>query len=303
MRKVIGIDIGGTNIRLGVVDEKLHLSHFEKSSSAFLREPDSSEKLVDFLRNYMERYALTDIEAIRIGVPSMVDRDRDYVYRAPNLGGLVELKLATLLREALHLPVAVDRDVNHLLLYDIHELGLDPKRTKTILGFYIGTGLGNPIWLNAEIFRGKHGVAGELAHIPLYGEDIACPCGGKGCVEMLASGRALERIQQRYFPDTSIGDVFTLHRDTEPIRHFIETLSYPLATEITLLDPDLIVLSSGVVGMNDFPKEQLIKEVTKRVKHPVPAEDLEYIFPETGHENGVIGAAIARFFYDEESEK
>lgn len=303
MRRVIGIDIGGTNIRLGVVDEKLHLSHFEKSSSAFLREPDSSEKLVDFLRNYMERYALTDIEAIRIGVPSMVDRDRDYVYRAPNLGGLVELKLATLLREALHLPVAVDRDVNHLLLYDIHELGLDPKRTKTILGFYIGTGLGNPIWLNGEIFRGKHGVAGELAHIPLYGEDIACPCGGKGCVEMLASGRALERIQQRYFPDTSIGDVFTLHRDTEPIRHFIETLSYPLATEITLLDPNLIVLSSGVVGMNDFPKEQLIKEVTKRVKHPVPAEDLEYIFPETGHENGVIGAAIARFFYDEESEK
>ena len=303
MRKVIGIDIGGTNIRLGVVDEKLHLSHFEKSSSAFLREPDSSEKLVDFLRSYMERYALTDIEAIRIGVPSMVDRDRDYVYRAPNLGGLVELKLATLLREALHLPVAVDRDVNHLLLYDIHELGLDPKRTKTILGFYIGTGLGNPIWLNGEIFRGKHGVAGELAHIPLYGEDIACPCGGKGCVEMLASGRALERIQQRYFPDTSIGDVFSLHRDTEPIRRFIETLSYPLATEITLLDPDLIVLSSGVVGMNDFPKDQLIKEVTKRVKHPVPAEDLEYIFPETGHENGVIGAAIARFFYDEESEK
>ena len=300
MRKVVGVDIGGTNIRIGVVDEELHLSHFEKTSSAFLRDTDSSQKLVGYLQSYLERYALTDIEAIRIGVPSMVGRDRDYVYRAPNLGGLVEVKLATLLSNALHLSVAVDRDVNHLLLYDIHELALDKKREKTILGFYIGTGLGNPIWLNGKIYRGKHGVAGELAHIPLYGQDIPCPCGGRGCVEMLASGRALERLQQRHFPDTPIEEIFTYHGDSEPIQHFIETLSYPLATEITIIDPDLIVLSSGVVGMNNFPKNRLIEEVKKRVKHPVPAEDLEYIFPETGHENGVIGAAIERFFYEEE---
>ena len=83
------------------------------------------------------------------------------------------------LRKALGLPVYIEKDVNLLLLYDIHHLHLDPS--KSILGFYVGTGFGNALYLNGDFYTGKNGATGELGHIPLYGLDKRCNCGNLGC--------------------------------------------------------------------------------------------------------------------------
>ncbi|SHH53441.1 allose kinase [Anaerosphaera aminiphila DSM 21120] len=295
MDKIIAIDIGGTNLRIGTVYKNLKVENFYKTSSYFLREEGSHVELVKLIKNYIEEQKLTDITAISIGIPSMVSKDRKFVFRAPNLKGLVNINLADYLQGELNLKVALDRDVNYLLIHDIDKYGLDEKKEKTILGFYIGTGLGNPVYINGKIYRGKNGVAGELAHTPIRGLEEVCPCGNVGCVEIVASGKALENIREEHFKDTPFEEIFTRHSNTDEIKEFITLLSYPLATEITVLDPDLIVLSSGVISMKDFPRQMLIEEIKKRTKHPYPAENLEYIFTENSHENGVIGGAISLF--------
>ena len=193
------------------------------------------------------------MDAVTIGVPSMVDRTRSIVLGS-QFKGVGNVNLAEFLQNKLGYKVIVDRDVNYLLIHDIYKYDLDPEKNRTILGFYIGTGLGNPIYIHGNIYRGKNGVAGELAHTPLYGLKEMCPCGNEGCVEVVASGKALEKIKNKHFPGTPMGEVFLRHGDTKEIAHFIELLSYPIATEITILDPDYVLFPVVLYPWKDFRK-------------------------------------------------
>ena len=113
----------------------------------------------------MKRYNAADsIKAVAIGLPSMVSKDKKTVISTPNLKGLIIYRSEIRSAKKLGIPVYVDRDVNFLLQNDIVTLGL-PKDS-TVLGFYIGTGFGNAIYLNGSFYCGRNGAAGELGHIP-----------------------------------------------------------------------------------------------------------------------------------------
>ncbi len=133
MKKVIGIDIGGTNLRFGVVDHNGNLEHFEKKSSGSLVSDNAVENLKNEILRYMDTYQLNKEElAITIGVPSAVSKDKSFIYSSPNLKGLENMDLGHLLRDALQMPVFVDRDVNYLLMNDIKNFDIDPDRDKTV---------------------------------------------------------------------------------------------------------------------------------------------------------------------------
>lgn len=296
MKKVIGIDIGGTNLRFGVVDHNGNLEHFEKKSSGSLVSDNAVENLKNEILRYMDTYQLNKEElAITIGVPSAVSKDKSFIYSSPNLKGLENMDLGHLLRDALQMPVFVDRDVNYLLMNDIKNFDIDPDRDKTILGMYLGTGFGNAVYINGSLHCGKHGVAGELGHIPLRGAHGQCGCGGKECSELHCSGKHLQEIRAEYFPDTVIDDIFTKHGDDPVIQEYIDILSYPISTEITILDPDYVLMAGGVMIMKDFPMERLLEQIRIRCRHPYPAEDIQFIFPEHTQTSGVIGGALAYF--------
>ena len=111
-------------------------------------------------------------------------------------------------------------------------------------------------------------------------------------METRVSGRYLRQLTEKAFPGCFIGDVFCEHGDSEEIAQFIRDTAIPIATEVTLLDPDCVILGSGVFAMKGFPMERLMDEVRRRVRHPLPAEDLHFVVAEDSQTAGVLGGAV-----------
>lgn len=287
---VIGIDIGGTNFRIGMVSQDGKMENFERKSSSVLTNGDPVDSLTNEIQSYLsENHASDQVKAVAIGLPSIVSKDKTFIYSTPNLKGFDNIDLANPLSQRLGMPVFVDRDVNFLLQYDINQCKLDKKNT--ILGFYIGTGFGNSIYIEGKFYSGKNGVAGELGHVPMYGLNDACSCGNIGCAEVRCSGKYLEKLTKESFPETDIQDVFRMHADDERIIRYVKDLAIPIATEVNILDPDCIVIAGGVVFMNGFPKDILIDEIKRRLRKPYPCENIEIVFSEHTQQSGVFGSS------------
>lgn len=291
--KVLGVDIGGTNIRMGLVDGSYTLTGFERQSTQALLAENAVDHLVGAIRDYLSRTpGAEDVAAVSVGVPGQVGRDKSYVYSVPKVHGLQNTDLGARLSAGLGLPAYVAHDVDFLLTHDIRTMALDPERKRTILGFYVGTGFGNVLYLNGSIHAGKHGVAGELGHVPLYGVEDACSCGAVGCVETRCCGQFLADLAAREFPDCHIGEIFTRHGSDPRIVNFVKDCAIPIATEITILDPDYVLLGGGVITMPDFPLRLLEDEIRFRSRHPLPAEDIHFVYASDSQANGVIGGAM-----------
>lgn len=287
----IGIDIGGTNFRIGAVDAGGAVSCFERHSSDLFRAGDAAGVLAHVLLGYRERHGLRGrIAGVGVGVPAVVSRDKQVVRSAPNLPGFDALALPKILSEAVCLPVFLDRDVNLLLRSDMRALVLD--RQTTVLGFYVGTGFGNALYLDGRFYAGKNGAAGELGHIPLLGFSVTCACGNVGCCEVRCSGRALEHLVKRLFPETPVQRAFVDHPGHPALLRFARELAVPIATEINILDPDCAVLSGGVLEMPGFPKSELLDAVTSHVRKPYPATGLDLRFSPADAMRGVRGGGL-----------
>ncbi len=287
---VIGIDIGGTNFRMGMVTKDGELSNFIKMPSSTLSTGQVINTLAERISDYINQFdAQEDVEAVAIGIPSIVSKDKKILYSTPNLGGLDNINIPDPLSALLGVPVFIDRDVNFLLQYDIGHLNLNSG--KTILGFYVGTGLGNAIYIEGKFYGGKNGVAGELGHIPMYGLTQRCTCGNRGCSEVICSGRHLEELVKEHFPETDISNAFKEHGDHELITQYVRDLAIPISTEINILDPDHIVIGGGVISMNGFPKAVLVDAIYKSTRKPYPAENLQIVFSEHTPQSGVVGSA------------
>lgn len=290
--KVLGIDIGGTNLRMGLVDRQGRVEGLQVQPSSALLAGEPLDALYGSIEAYCRQQESTPL-AVAIGLPSSISRDRQRVYSTPNLPGFDDLEIPGPLSARLGLPVFLERDVNFLLQWDIHQCGL--QGLENILGFYVGTGFGNAIYLNGRFYLGKNGVAGELGHIPFYGVEEACPCGNTGYAEVRCSGRALQKLAARYYPGEEMGQLFLRHGQEAPLRQFIQELALPVATEVTLLDPDAVILAGGVVAMPGFPKKMLLDEILHRVRKPYPAQGLRVLFPEHSKRSGVAGAGLYAF--------
>lgn len=292
--RVIGVDIGGTNFRIGMVSQSKELIDFERKSSAVLAGGNAVENLAKQIKLYIAGRRESDkVRAVSIGFPSIVSKDKTTLYNTPNIPGLDQINLKAPLEKALGVPVFIDRDVNFLLQNDMEQLGLDPSQT--ILGFYIGTGFGNAIYLNGAFYSGRNGVAGELGHVPLYGVDDLCTCGNRGCVETRSSGRYLVHLLGTHFPDTEIDEVFVRHGEDPLILRYVQDLALPIAMEINILDPDVSVIAGGVTAMAGFPRELLAAAVKQHARKPYPEENLRLLFTEHTQQSGVLGGASFAF--------
>lgn len=286
----IGIDVGGTNFRIGTLNSDGEILFFEKNSSRIFDEGDVTEIMAAEIGKYMLRCQTGDrVRAVAVGIPSLVSRDKRRVISTPNLRGFDNLDFADGLEKRLGIPVYLDRDVNFLLQNDIAALGLDKR--KTILGFYVGTGFGNAIYINGSFYSGKNGAAGELGHIPLFGITERCTCGNAGCCETRCSGRYLEQLCEKYFRSTPVRNVFKEHPNSPILKEYVRNLAVPIAAEINILDPDYAVLAGGVLFMEDFPKDILLSSVREKLRKPYPFENIDLRFSVHTQQSGVFGGA------------
>ncbi len=289
---ILGIDVGGTNIRAGLVDESYQLTEFVIESSAqIVDKQDATDNLTEFVKNYLKAHAREKkVIGISIGFPSTIDKARKTVLSTPNIKGLDNVEVVDVLEEKLGISTFIDKDVNMLMLCDMYN-GSIPDNGVTV-GFYLGTGLGNAICIDGELLIGKNGASAELGHIPSRDVDGICGCGNKSCVELFASGKQLKYLCDTHFPDSFIGDIFKEHAQDLVIKKFIHDLAIPVATEINILDPDYIIIGGGLPQMDGFPKKQLEDAIHEFARKPYPEQNLSFSYSEPLQENGVIGAGI-----------
>ena len=164
-----------------------------------------------------------------------------------------------------------------------------------VCGVYFGTGIGNSIYINNEFISGKHGTAGELGHIPVYGNNKICGCGNIGCIESKASGKALQYINDKKYKNDNISEIFNHYNEDEELKDFIDVLSMAVATELNILDPDVFIFGGGLQDMNNFPRKELEECIYKHSRKPYPGKDITILYTGNTQKSGVIGGGIYAF--------
>ena len=285
-RYIIGMDIGGTNLRVGAVDEEGNARNFKKLPvKQILNSSDVMGDLAAFLKDYMQDL---EVEALCLGFPATLDKKRRVVLQAPNIPYMENLPVADKLSALLGLPVFIERDVNLCMCYDMAKYNVPPEGVAC--GFYFGTGIGNAIFIDGKPYVGRHGAAGELGHIPADGSEEKCGCGNLGCMENLAGGKYLLKCRQEKWPDCPLEEVFSHHG--EELKLFVDRMAQAVCAELNILDPDYVIIGGGVPDIPDFPREYLAERILARCRKPFPAEDLKLIFAQEDEKKGVLGAAI-----------
>ncbi|MEG1426143.1 MAG: allose kinase [Oscillospiraceae bacterium] len=288
---VVGIDVGGTNIRIGREESGGSLVDFRKvPCKSVFTGVRSAQALAKFVMDYVSEncHGINPL-AVAVGFPATLSANRDKVLQAPNVAGINGLEAAAV-ADILGIPVYFERDVNLLYLSDIAANSL--KNQGVGVGIYVGTGIGNAIFINGVPLVGKDGAAGELGHIAIPGNKTPCGCGNVGCSECVASGWHLVELQKQFFPDTPIGELFLRHSADSELQEYTDAVACVIATEINLLNPEVIILGGGVLNMQGFPLEALKERIYAHARKPYPAESLRFYFSKDAVENGVLGGIV-----------
>ncbi|MFN2617455.1 MAG: ROK family protein [Thermoleophilaceae bacterium] len=310
-RRVIGIDAGGTKLLGGVVDEALVVHH---RTHRIWRGGDRQETL-DVMVDAVEevRAAAPEVEAVGFGIPCLVERETGRSTWSTHLP-LEDIPFRDLMSERLGLPVYVDNDSNVALVAE-HRQGV-ARGTRHAALLALGTGIGGGLLLDGRIYRGADGFGAELGHVvtDLDGPDCFGSCPGRGCLESLASGRAIAREgleAARAAPDSELGrrlaaDVEITgalvtelaHEGDEPAREVLrgvgERLGAGLAGIVNALNPEVIVIAGGALAAGDLLLEPARAVVAERALPP-PRGRVRIEPAHFGAEAGMLGAALLAF--------
>jgi len=280
----LGIDCGGTNIRIGLVDEQNKIFHQEKHNA---------QKIGSNLSGLIERYVLQykdsyPIKAIGIGFPGLVNLDTKEVLHVPNLKAF-EGSYLNALEKQLNIPIYIGNDVNLLMLYDAMHFGIDPN--KSVMGFYLGTGLGSAIRIKQWMYQGDFGAAGEIGHVPVYLRGLKH---GERQVDLESevSGFNLKNIHQKHFLNDPFETMLVDHFDSQVIQDYLNLLAVYIATQITILDISTIILGGGVIMSEQFPKKYLESLILKNLFAKKTKENFKVYYAESSQNSGILGAAI-----------
>ena len=183
---ILGMDIGGTNTRLGIVDDEYNLVDSRIVPTAQLvQSGDTLKALCELVREYIGS-AGYEISAISAGFPSNISKDRRVATVTANVPGLDDVHVVDLFEKEFGIKTFLERDATMLLSYDMDYFKL-PKDGVTV-GYYVGTGIGNAISVDGKFIVGNNGCAGEVGHVPCTHEVGHCTCGNDDCYEVYCAG-------------------------------------------------------------------------------------------------------------------
>lgn len=244
---IAGIDLGGTNLKIGIFSLEGELLKSWKTSSKPLKNPENIQSAI--LNELMRFEEYSDIKAIGIGVPGLVTND-GIVIESPNFPDWHEVNFTKILGNTLTIPVRIENDAN---LFAIGEgFAGSAKDCKNFVGITLGTGVGGGIILDGKIYRGTKGMAGEIGHIVIHPSGPICSCGKKGCLEAYCSATAIKKMmEQQTQLILEAQDIAGLAmKGDKTAKKIFEKTGYHLgigiATIVNLLDVEMIVVGGGV---------------------------------------------------------
>ncbi len=190
---LLGVDVGGTKIATLLVDSQWQVREQLTVATDLTSPQHTLESIIKAICETLRRanVALDEVGAIGLGIPGQVNSSTGVVNLAVNLGWDT-LPVGTLLREALQIPCFLENDVR-AAAWGLHRF--EARHGSDSLAYLsIGTGISAGLVLQGQLYRGVHGMAGEIGHSSLDPHGPRCSCGGRGCLEMLASGPAIARM-------------------------------------------------------------------------------------------------------------
>lgn len=227
----IGIDLGGTNIRAGIVDWEWNIFEYRRE---LLQNKGSFDDTIDQLKEFIRPLIRPEIVGIGIGVPSVVDVKKGIVYNVTNIPSWKEVSLADILRQAFDIPVAVNNDVNCFTLGEFQHGAL--AGFTNAVGISCGTGLGAGIIINKELFNGANCGAGEIGLIGYLDRTIEYYASGN--LFKVKYGMTAEEANLK----AAEGDALALRAWEEFGHHMGEAVK----TVVYAYDPEAIVLGGSL---------------------------------------------------------
>jgi len=286
----VGIDIGGTNIKGALVNEAGEILAYKRIPTEAAKGVKHVLKLTAELVNELKG----DQEAaVGIGIPGMLDAEREVVINAPNLKWQ-NVPIKNLLKEILHLDVSFDNDGNAAALGEAW-LGAGRGCSHFLL-ITIGTGIGSGRILDGEVYGGANGLASELGHMTVFPGGRECGCGKRGCLETLTSVSAVLKIAEENgikLRVPEIGEFFEqVYKGNEAavrvLEEVMEYLSMGLANAAALMDPALIVVGGGAAEYGEVFLELLRRKFIEKLSVP---RDVKIVRAQLGNKAGSLGAA------------
>ncbi|MEC4685303.1 MAG: ROK family protein [Nitrospirota bacterium] len=270
-RYAIGADIGGTNLRVALVNREGEIVERVKTAS--------TGNIFDSLVSAIDRFYSDDVAGIGIGVAGVIEREKGIVKRSPNLPSVEGIGFIDGIRERFSLPVYIENDANAAALGE--KWAGAGKEFKSFVLFTLGTGIGGGVIYDGHLLD----IAAELGHISIEAEGVRCLCGNNGCLESYASARAMtERAVELIENGTeslmkgccegnaykiSPEDIYSYALEGDNLaRETLKTagryLGVGIASAINIFSPEAVILAGGLIGAWNIYVETAIKEASKR---------------------------------------
>lgn len=304
----IGVDLGGTNLRVAVVDRDGGIADDHQMPTP----DDGAAALMDATVSGVEKLLANhdDVAAVGMGVAGLVDPD-GMVHYGPNLPTLVDVPLAAELGRRLPVPVVVDNDANVAAWGELRHGAA--RNAQHALVITLGTGVGGGIVIDGRVYRGAHGFAGEIGHWQFDPAGPTCACGEAGHWEADASGTALGRLAREHAGAGRAPNVLAraggvvdaiegehagdAARAGEPdgveiLAIYARDVATGFAGLANILDPEIIVVSGGLIELGDVLLDP-VRAAFARTLEGAPHRSAVPIVPaELGDRAGVIGGAV-----------
>lgn len=286
MAKYIGVDMGGTSLKAGLVEDRQIIK--EKSVPT----PKDKDQVLDSLAMLIQSLYVEDLRGVGIITAGTVDRDQGKVltiggnikdWKGTDIGGFLKDKFPDL-------ATYVENDANGAGLCEMR-LGAG-KAYKSGIVLTLGTGLGGCLYYENKLIRGARSRAGELGHVILYPGARPCICGQKGCAERYISATGLKNnYMDLTGQDLEAEDIFIQDSEEkiQAVEKFTDDMAYFLVSIKNFYDPEIIVIGGGLV----YSKDKFWDQMLESYKEKLNSYDSMAIQPaQFGNKAGIIGASL-----------
>src|SRR5438105_3652078 len=302
----VGVDLGGTQLRVAVADDRGNLRTVVRRATEAARGRDHViKRIVDAVKEAVEEDGTPPrrVRALGIGLPGPVDPAAGLVISPGNLPGFRNVPLNRILTRATGIPSFLHHDA-HLAALGEHRRGA-ARGAHELIYVTVSTGIGAGLILGGELYAGAHGIAGEVGHIVVQRDGPPCTCGNRGCLEAIASGTGIARAARELAPGTPGS---TLHGLEDPhaeevvraaragdelanaiLENAGTYLGLAIGTLVNLFNPQLIVLGGSVIKAGSFLLVPMRRSMNVS-SWKAARRGLRLVRPALGDDVGVIGA-------------
>lgn len=309
MRKSIGVDVGGTNLKIATVSETgdhENLTYSETEAS------NGPKHVIQKIKSEIDKQLTNtkDIVGIGVGCAGQVDVNTGIVYDPPNLPGWQKEDLKKIIEEEFNLPTVVDNDANVAALAEsILGTGRDSSYFMLVT---LGTGVGSGLVFNKKVYHGKVGTAGEFGHFTVNFDGPRCNCGQNGCIERYVGSQWIVEQAMDLLPQYSKTKVNKLEKKELTPKHIADLandgdelcvrvmndvgkhLGVALGSVINLLNLDMIAIGGGISNAGTVLFEPLELSLQEH-SMSVPKSIVKIRRAELGEYAGIIGAGLLVF--------